>query len=507
LQTLGAVASSTQPETSQAQQGKQESAGNLKRKVSKSSSGIAYDNVIDHSAVKKVRFAPSTESTSARSESTHNSSAESVIDGLNLHKFSELRKSALEQIRDLSAQFDSLKNAFTFPIALDFNFTLSDAIPSLAYTPINAPVHSHNESLLLILQSLDAIDSNGDLHVRGARRELVRAVEAELEGVESVVRELWYAQEKSKGKEAVKDGIVKVVVRDPGETETPVEPAAGQSQTMGLDEPLPMAVDERAQPKVPATAPHEVDAEPQPSSNVAMDELDINKVSDLTSTAYPSSVATNDTTPADDPSCVSNINVQGVASEFAESLENLDLKQIVPVQTDPESHASDIPDTEDAHNVMPVQNDEPDQTQPTEETAPTADPTDGGITTPSADSNEIANSLLKELDIIQDIVSSRSDDIGGALTVEEASHAGTKSSSDVYAAEEASKTAIGEERDEDEEIHSLLADAGTAGETSHTDEIDEFVDMADDAVVKTETDHHASSSDPDEDGDVEFVVL
>ena len=120
------------------------------------------------------------------SESTHGSNESQS--GIGIHEFSRLRESALDQIHALSRRFDELKNSFTLPATLDFDLSSTRTSPSLAYTPTNVTIHAHNDALLHVLQDLDAINSNGDLHVRGARRELVRAVEAELEGVESAIR-------------------------------------------------------------------------------------------------------------------------------------------------------------------------------------------------------------------------------------------------------------------------------------------------------------------------------
>ncbi|CDO77483.1 hypothetical protein BN946_scf184902.g17 [Trametes cinnabarina] len=113
------------------------------------------------------------------------------------------RKLSLTQIKDVEDALRQLQSAFEFPAHLDFVNLVSSNLDSdaatadsdpdepgaLAYTPNNTPVHAYEHALNQLLVQLDAIESNGDLQVRGRRKEVVREVERALEDVERRVEE------------------------------------------------------------------------------------------------------------------------------------------------------------------------------------------------------------------------------------------------------------------------------------------------------------------------------
>ncbi|KAG8750241.1 hypothetical protein FRC12_013007 [Ceratobasidium sp. 428] len=88
---------------------------------------------------------------------------------------------------DILSKFTSLKSSFTFPATLDFlppPEDISTPAPKLAYTPNNAPLHQYEHLLTGLLTQLDAVESYGDAKVRKARKDAVKEIEKELEGLD-----------------------------------------------------------------------------------------------------------------------------------------------------------------------------------------------------------------------------------------------------------------------------------------------------------------------------------
>jgi len=65
----------------------------------------------------------------------------------------------------------------------------SNLMRLIPYTSVNKPVYKYENELNGLLEELDRIDSHGDAEVREKRKEVVKAVEKALEGVERVVGE------------------------------------------------------------------------------------------------------------------------------------------------------------------------------------------------------------------------------------------------------------------------------------------------------------------------------
>ena len=92
------------------------------------------------------------------------------------------RLRAFRAIANISRQFEVIKGAFEFPSVLDFAnpSAESDAVPTLLFTPRNAPLHGHEHALVKLLSKLDAVDSHEDDRIRKARKQLVKRIESEL---------------------------------------------------------------------------------------------------------------------------------------------------------------------------------------------------------------------------------------------------------------------------------------------------------------------------------------
>ncbi|GBE86946.1 hypothetical protein SCP_1001900 [Sparassis crispa] len=131
---------------------------------------------------------------------------------LDLYKAKRSRKLSLAEIGAVQATLRALETSFVFPEKLDFT-QLSPADSNsestkdfgstngLAYTANNSPIHTYEHSLNVLLTRLDAVESRGDLHVRGRRKEIVKEVERALREMERKVEE-------SHERDAAKDTVL-----------------------------------------------------------------------------------------------------------------------------------------------------------------------------------------------------------------------------------------------------------------------------------------------------------
>ena len=123
---------------------------------------------------------------------------------LKFYRARRTRKLSLAQIRDVEDALRKLEGAFEFPTQLDFvdrspspSPAGSDTESTLAYTTNNIPIHAYEHALNDLLTRLDAVESNGDLEVRGRRKEVVKEVERALEAMERRIEE---SRERSRGR-------------------------------------------------------------------------------------------------------------------------------------------------------------------------------------------------------------------------------------------------------------------------------------------------------------------
>lgn len=121
---------------------------------------------------------------------------------------------SLSSIASIETIFRSLSSEFAFPSQLDFtppsspsstSIDLDPTTPAasgLAYTSRNAPVRYYTHALSGLLTQLDEISSFGNEEVRRRRKEVVDAVEKEIEGAE------WEIEGRKKVWERTKEGVV-----------------------------------------------------------------------------------------------------------------------------------------------------------------------------------------------------------------------------------------------------------------------------------------------------------
>jgi hypothetical protein len=112
------------------------------------------------------------------------------------------RTTSLSSVESIRSNLTKVQAAFAFPVDLDHydpstdahdetasvsSTSSSDLTRLIPYTSVNKPVYKYEHELNGLLEELDKIDSHGDAEVRGRRKEVVKAVERALEGVERVI--------------------------------------------------------------------------------------------------------------------------------------------------------------------------------------------------------------------------------------------------------------------------------------------------------------------------------
>ncbi|KAI0742946.1 hypothetical protein C8Q80DRAFT_1273524 [Daedaleopsis nitida] len=100
------------------------------------------------------------------------------------------RRLSMSEITEIEDALRQLEGTFEFPDQLDFVHPVpqseaqSDEPGALAFSPNNTPLHTYEHALNALLTRLDSVESNGDLEVRGRRKEVVKSVERALEAME-----------------------------------------------------------------------------------------------------------------------------------------------------------------------------------------------------------------------------------------------------------------------------------------------------------------------------------
>ena len=205
---------------------------------------------------------------------------------LKFYRARRARKLSLGQIKDVEDALRNLEGAFEFPAQLDF---VSDRSPSpspspspdhsepensdgesasLAYTANNKPVRAYEHALTELLARLDAVESNGDLEVRGRRKEVVKEVERALETMERRIEE---SRERSRERATRRRGSVSSQVSDASVTVTPYNVHSSDNvnelEVVVAAEETPVevrneVVEVPTEVEEPETAPDVEDAEP-----------------------------------------------------------------------------------------------------------------------------------------------------------------------------------------------------------------------------------------------------
>ncbi|KAI5476072.1 hypothetical protein MNV49_000453 [Pseudohyphozyma bogoriensis] len=87
------------------------------------------------------------------------------------------RQEALSTLKSFTSHLDSLLSSYIPPATLSFQ---PNHTAKLAFSPTNAPFLALEDALISLLTKIDGVQSEGDVVVRKARKELVKRVEKEL---------------------------------------------------------------------------------------------------------------------------------------------------------------------------------------------------------------------------------------------------------------------------------------------------------------------------------------
>lgn len=126
------------------------------------------------------------------------------INSLHAHYTTHLnRRTALQTLASIDANFESNKQNFTLPENLTFQPSpppsdLNQAehhkppTPKLAFSSNNHDFLAYEHGLLEMLTSIDGVQSGGDLTIRKARKNLVKKIEKELENLDKAREAAWH---------------------------------------------------------------------------------------------------------------------------------------------------------------------------------------------------------------------------------------------------------------------------------------------------------------------------
>ncbi|WVQ94061.1 hypothetical protein IAU59_001139 [Kwoniella sp. CBS 9459] len=99
---------------------------------------------------------------------------------------------SISALDSIESQLSELQSSFTFPSRLAFAHTApGESAPALLFNKVNSPYHAQAHALLQLLLKADSVTSNGDKEVRQRRKQVVRAVEQEIENLEKKRDGLW----------------------------------------------------------------------------------------------------------------------------------------------------------------------------------------------------------------------------------------------------------------------------------------------------------------------------
>jgi len=98
---------------------------------------------------------------------------------------------SMSALANIESELALAESQFTFPTTLSFGPQTTDSSPSLLYNKTNKPYHAQNNRLLQLLLQADGVASNGNREVRRRRKNVVKAVEGEIEKLERKRDDYW----------------------------------------------------------------------------------------------------------------------------------------------------------------------------------------------------------------------------------------------------------------------------------------------------------------------------
>lgn len=168
------------------------------------STGGAFADVLRH-IMELSKSAPAPRSPDEAGPSGSSSSHTSAQQVVTEREQAQIdRAIALSSVEHIQNTLDKLQSGFVLPTELDYyppptddrdetgsvsSVSSSNLTKLIPYTSANKAVYRYENELNGLLEELDRIDSQGDVEVREKRKEVVKAIDKALEGVERVVGE------------------------------------------------------------------------------------------------------------------------------------------------------------------------------------------------------------------------------------------------------------------------------------------------------------------------------
>jgi hypothetical protein len=98
---------------------------------------------------------------------------------------------SISALDNIASELDLVRDSFTFPPSLSFGPSTADSAPNLLFNKVNSGYHTQANKLLQLLLAADGVSSGGDREVRKRRKEVVKAVEEEIEELERKRDQVW----------------------------------------------------------------------------------------------------------------------------------------------------------------------------------------------------------------------------------------------------------------------------------------------------------------------------
>ena len=160
---------------------------------------------------------------------------------------------SLTKLDSIAHELHLASESFTFPSRLAFATSSSTTTPPMLFNKTNSGYHAQANKLLQLLLAADGISTGGDREVREKRKEVVRAVEGAIEGLEQKRDAVWeeVRARRERGEESEDEGW-----------------SSGSSETASTHEEAHETLEAPIEVAAPTSAPAEVTTTPSPDDAV-----------------------------------------------------------------------------------------------------------------------------------------------------------------------------------------------------------------------------------------------
>ncbi|GAA6020177.1 hypothetical protein JCM11491_005556 [Sporobolomyces phaffii] len=147
---------------------------------------------------------------------------------------------SLSQLDSAATRLAELRKSFVLPRRLSFDPKSRPDAPKLDYSPGNAPFHAFDEALTKLLIELDGVDScGGEVEIRTRRKQLVLAVEQELERLDDLRKREYAKQLQAPNVEGGDEGKEIIPSRHDGRFDHAAAPLTAGAPSLPPGIPLP----------------------------------------------------------------------------------------------------------------------------------------------------------------------------------------------------------------------------------------------------------------------------